>query len=252
MCLVLAAPVRGQYRGAEELPSSEQYTLRAEYLWWKPQLKGELQKGIGDVDGTVLDAQEDLAIGEAETNQIRGAVRLGRSWKLRGSWSPIDFRGEAQARRDFVYGTTSADAGDHVVTSIKGNYITWDLEWDFLRRPEGFLGATFGVKYFDVDTLLLDADTSSRVAETQRLPIPVVGLAGRTYFWKMSAEAELSGMTAGDRGHVWEALLALRFHVSNRLAATGGYRRLALQGRTSRDYFHIDLGTWTYGVEVSL
>jgi hypothetical protein len=250
--LIWAAPTRAQYRGVQELPSAERYAVRAEYLWWKPLLQGELQKGIGDIDGTVLDAQSDLGIGKANTNQIRAAFRLGPSWKLRGSWSPIDFRGDTLAPQPFVYGTASARLGDHIITSLKGNYITGDLEWDFVRRPQGFLGATFGAKYFDVDTLLLDADTSSRVAETQHLPIPVLGLAGRVYFRRLSTEAELSGLTIGERGHVWEALLALRFHVSDRLAATGGYRKLVLQGRTSRDYFHLDLGTWTFGVEVSL
>jgi hypothetical protein len=250
--LVSATAVRAQHQGLDELPSAERYTVRAEYLWWKPPLEGEIQKGLGDVEGTLLDTQADLGIGEGTTNQIRAAFRLGRSWKLRGSWSPIDFRGDVSARQFFVFGTTAARAGDRVVTTLKGNYFTGDLEWDFLRRPGGFLGATFGAKYFDVDTLLLDVDTSSRVTETQRLPIPVVGLAGRAYLWRLSAETEFSGMAAGDRGHVWETLIALRFHVSDRLAATGGYRRLVLEGKTSRDYMHLDLGTWTYGVEISL
>jgi hypothetical protein len=236
----------------QELPAAEKYALRAEYLWWTPLLKGKLQKGLGDVDGTVLDAQSDLGIGEGKTNQVRATFRLGPSWKLRGSWSPIDFSGDAIARQDFLYGTTVGRTSDRIITSLKGNYFTGELEWDFVRRPQGFLGAIFGVKFFDVDTLLLDVDRASRVAETERLPIPAVGLAGRAYFSRLSAEAEFSGMTVGDRGHAWELLIALRFHVSDRLAATGGYRKLVLQGSTGRDYFQLDLGTWTFGVEISL
>jgi hypothetical protein len=152
-----------------------------------------------------------------------------------------------------VYGTTAVGAGDQVITTLKGNYVTGELEWDFVDRRQGFLGLLVGVKYFDVDAILLNADTSSRVAETERLPIPVLGLAGRAYLHpRFSLEAELSGLPAGDRGHVWEFLLAARVHLSDHLAATGGYRRLALEGRDDRDFFNLDLGTWTFGVELSL
>jgi hypothetical protein len=234
-------------------PAAEVYTLRAEYLWWSPQPAGRLQKGLGDTAGTVLDAEGDLGLGEAGANPVRGTLRLGGSWKLRGSWSPLDFRGDVVAPRPFVYGTTGVGAGDQVITTLKGNYVTGELEWDFVERRRGFLGLLLGVKYFDVDAILLNVDTSSRVAETERLPIPVLGLAGRAYLHpRFSLEAELSGLAAGDRGHVWELLLATRVHLSDHLAATGGYRRLALEGRDDRDFFNLDLGTWTFGVELSL
>jgi hypothetical protein len=244
---LLAAPAHAQRAPAED------YTLRAEYLWWSPGPSGQLQKGLGDEPGTLLDARDDLGLGEAGANLARATFRLGGSWKLRGAWSPLDFRGDVLAPRSFAYGTTAVRAGDQVITALKGNYVTGELEWDFVERERGFLGFLFGVKYFDVDTLLLNVDASSRVAETERLPIPVLGLAGRAYVHpRVSLEVELSGLSAGDRGHVWELLLAARAHVSSRLAVTGGYRRLALEGRDDRDFFNLDLGTWTFGVELSL
>jgi hypothetical protein len=246
---LLAAPARAEGTGAP----AEQYTLRVEYLWWSPQPAGQIQKGIGDLPGTVLDAEADLGLNAASANAVRGALRLGGAWKLRGSWSPLDFRGDVAAPRPFVYGTTVVQAGDQVITTLKGNYVTGELEWDFVERDGGFLGLLFGAKYFDVDAILLNAETSSRVAETERLPIPVLGLAGRAYLHpRFSLEAEISGLTAGDRGHVWELLLAARIHLSDHLAGTSGYHKLALEGRNDRDYFNLDLGTWTFGVELSL
>lgn len=250
--LVLAVAQRSAGQQGEG-PPAEQYTVRLEYLFWSPLPEGQLQKGVSGIEGTLLDAQADLGLAEHSMNPLRGSLRLGTSWKLRGSWAPIDFRGDAVADRAFVYGTTVVRPGDEVVTTLKGSYVTAELAWDFVRRPQGFLGLLFGVKYFDVDALVLDATTSSRVVETERLPLPVLGLAGRIYLGRyLSLEGEVSGLTLGDRGHVVELLLAGRLHVTRRLAATGGWHRLALEGRDDRDYLKLDLGTWTFGAEISL
>lgn len=247
--LALSVPAVAQ----EQLPPAERYHLRLEYLWWSPQPAGQLQKGFSVQEGTLIDVETDLGLQQSSANSLRGALRLGTSWKLRGSWSPIDFRGDVTAANGFDYGTAVVQPGDEVRTSIKGNYGTAELEWDFLKRPQGFAGLLLGAKLFDIDTLLLNVDTEDRVAETQRLPIPVVGLAGRIYVGRhFSVEGELSGLTLGDRGHVWEWTLAARVHVTDRLAGTGGYHRLALEGRNDRDYLKLDLGQWTYGVEISL
>lgn len=232
---------------------AERYALRLEYLFWSPQPTGQLQKGVSGVEGTLLDVQQDLGLAEHAANPMRGTLRLGTSWKLRGSWTPIDFRGDATAETAFIYGTTVVLPGQQVVSSLKGNYVTAELAWDFLRRPQGFLGLLVGVKFVDVDSLVLNVDTSDRVMETERLPIPVIGLAGRAYLTRhLSLEGEISGLTLGDRGHVYEVFAAARLHLSDHLAATGGYRKLVLEGRDNRDYLKMDLGAWTFGAEISL
>jgi hypothetical protein len=253
LILALLSSSAGLASAQSALPLPEQYRLRVEYLRWKPPLSGEIQKGVSDVDGTLLDVETDLGIEKAKANALRGSLRLGPSWKLRGSWSPLDFAGDVPASQSFVYGTTVVAPGQQVITSLKGNYFTSELEWDFARSSSGFFGLMFGVKYFDVDVLLLNNDTGSRVAETERLPIPVLGLAGRAYVSeRLSLEGEVSGLTIGDRGHVWEIFLAARVHLSERLAGTAGWRKVVIQGRDGRDFFNLSLGQWTYGVELSL
>ncbi len=234
-------------------PPPEEYTLRVEYLWWSPTPSGEIQKGVGDFEGTLIDIQEDLDVESGKANGLRGDFRLGGSWKLRAGWTPLDFRGDVLAGRPFVYGTLLARAGDEIVTSLKGRLIAADLEWDFVDGGAGFLGILGGVRFFDVDTVLVNVITADRVAETDRLPVPVLGLAGRAYLGEwVSLEGELSGITAGSRGHLWEWLVALRVHPTDRLALIGGYRSLALEGQDDRDFFNLKLSTWTFGLEISL
>jgi hypothetical protein len=238
---------------AQDVAPAEEYTVRLEYLFWSPQPTGQLQKGFSEQEGTLLDVQDDLGMTEGGMNPARGTLRLGRSVKLRGSWSPLDFAGDAVSDELFLYGDTIVAPGQRVVSGLTGNYISADIAWDFLRRPQGFLGLLVGVRYFDVDVLVLNADSGSRVTETERLPIPVLGLAGRAYFGKwFSLEGELAGLPAGDRGHVYEILATGRAHASEKIALALGYRRLSVEGRNDRDYFNLGLGTWTIGAELSL
>ncbi len=240
----------------EELPAPEHYHVRLEYLWWSPQLSGQLQKGISSQEGTLLDARADLDIQEHGANLLQGTLRFGGRWTLRASWTPLDYGGDTIAAASFVYGTTTVLSGQRVVTTLKGNYFTTALEWDVLERRRGFLGLVAGVKYFDVDTVLVavEADVPvSRVAETKRIPIPVAGLTGRFYVTdRISVEGELTGLHAGDRGHVLELLLAGRAHLSDRLAGTIGWRKLGLEGRDGRDYLNLGMSTWVFGIELSL
>jgi hypothetical protein len=247
--LLAVAPARAQ----DAVPPAEDYTLRVEYRWWSPTPEGEIQKGLGPLEGTVLDVQQDLAVESGGGHTFRGAFRLGEAWKLRGGWVPLDFEGDVQTLRPFTYGTLVARPGDQIITALRGDAITVGLEWDFLRGPAGFLGATGGVKYFGVDTLMLNASTSGRVAESWQLPMPFVGLAGGVYFggW-FSLELELGGMTLGSRGHLWEWLVGLRVHPADWIAVAGGYDKLSLEGQDDRDYFNLRLGAWTFGVEISL
>ncbi len=243
-----AAPAVAQ----EGPPGPERYHLRIEYLWWWPDPSGQLQKGVSDQEGTLLDLGE-LGIQSDHSNELRALLRLGTAWKLRGAWSPLDFHGDVEAGRTFVYGTVEVQANERVISSLKGNYGSADLEWDFLRVRQGFLGLLAGAKFVDVDTLLLNVATEERVLETQRLPIPSFGLTGRVYpHPRFSLEGELSGLTIGDRGHMWELRAAARFHVSDHLAATGGYHRVTLEGHNGRDFLSLGLGHWTFGAELSL
>jgi hypothetical protein len=132
------------------------HIVRLEYLLWSPQPSGQLQKGLGDVEGTLLDVEADLGLGEGGANALRGTLRLGGSWKLRGSWSPLEFRGDVTAGQPFVYGTTVVRPGDRVLTSLpttspaSWSGISWSVRrassacsWALvLRRRRGLVNGT--------------------------------------------------------------------------------------------------------------
>jgi hypothetical protein len=81
---------------------------------------------------------------------------------------------------------------------------------------------------------------------------PALGLATRLYTGRTSVESELVGFSLGDRGSVWEFELSARIHVSDRLAAMGGYRRISLKGADDEDDGDIKIKGWQFGLELSL
>ena len=249
--LLLLAP---GVAGAQTLPGPENYHVRGEYTRWSPGLDSQIQKGFGDAEGTLLDLTNDLGVADQPTWEARATVRIGQSIKLRGSYVPLDkYKGDTNAKTNFLYGGKQYFADSRVVTAINAKYYTGEIEWDFRRGEAGFAGLFIGAKVFQVGSIILAPAEGTRVTQDNTVPIPVVGFAGRTYYnRRFSMEGEFSGMTLGSRGHVWEVNLYARINLSDRLAIGGGYHRVSLEGRNNRDSVTLKLNGWQYGIELSL
>jgi hypothetical protein len=254
--LLAAAPALAQ-AAEEDLPMSERYHVRLEYLWWSPQLDGQLQKGTAESEGTVLDAKADLGIRETTSNVLQGTLRFGGRWKLRGAWHRLGYDGDVAATKAFDYASVHVSPNDRVQTSLTGHEFTAALECDLMQRSIGYAGLVLGAKYFDVNTtvaaIAADGRTVGRVIAQDGLPVPVAGVAVRLYpHERVSLEGEFSGFPAGSHGHIWEATVAARGHLGDRLALTVGWRKLSLDGHTDRGSLKLGLSKWTLGVEISL
>jgi hypothetical protein len=154
--------------------------------------------------------------------------------------------------QSFDYGETTFLQGNRVVSSVKGYYYTGAYQLDFLRGGRGYLGLMVGAKVFDLDALVSAEAQSAQELETLRLPIPILGLASRIYLAGLSLETEASGMTVGERGHIYELAGSARLHLSERLAAQAGYRILSFRGHEAPDLIDVTIRGWSWGVEISL
>ncbi|HEU0090864.1 MAG TPA: hypothetical protein VFS78_02050 [Vicinamibacteria bacterium] len=237
---------------SSNLPPAEKYGLRLQYREFRPSLTGQAQKGSGDRSGSLVDVTDDLGIADKRTFDVRGTLQFKKGWKIRGSYTPLKYSGDTEVSRTFTYGDTRYERFERVVTSLKGAYYSADLEWDFLKGPHGFLGAVVGAKMFDVDASLVNASINAREVDTITAPVPVIGLASRIYAGRVSVEGEVTGLSAGSRGSMLEAEGSVRLHISDRLAAMGGYRHLSLDGKDGKDQVKLKLGGWQFGLEISL
>lgn len=236
-------------------PGPESYRIRIEGFTWDGDIEGQIQKGFGDGAGTLLDLNDDLGLSQSRVYGFGGSIRLGRSWKLRGSYTPIDYDGDAIARQNFNFGDDEYFVGDRVLTTLQGKYYTAGLQWDFVSRPAGYFGAFIEAKVLDGDFVLVAPGTGNRDVESGVAPAPTLGISSRVYGGKhFSTEFEYSGMWFGSRGHVTETKVAIRLHLSDRLAGMGGYRKLNIEGKPTeeRDFVKVKLSGLIFGVELSL
>jgi hypothetical protein len=247
MALALAATA-----GAQEVAPSESYGLRLQYREFRPTLSGVVQKGFEGRAGTVVSVTDGLGIADERTFDVRATVQFKPGWKIRGSYTPIDYNGDTEVGTAFTYGETRFARFENVVSSVKGAYYSADLEWDFVTGSHGFLGAVVGAKLFDVDAALVNTSINVRELDTITAVVPAIGLAGRFYAGRVSLEGEVSGLSIGSQGSVLDAEGSVRIHVSDRLAAMGGYRYLKMKGTDSLGLVDIKLKGWEFGLEISL
>jgi hypothetical protein len=250
VALSLAGVAGAQDKGA--LPPQEKYGLRLQYREFRPSLTGDAAKASGDTEGSTVDVTSDLGLADKRTFDLRATLQFKKGWKLRGSYTPFDYRGDVEIDRAFNYGDTRYGRFDHVVSSMKGAYYSADLEVDVVKGRHGFLGAVLGAKLFDVDAVLVNASANAREVDTITAPIPVIGLATRVYTGRLSVEGEIAGLSVGSRGSMLEAEASVRLHISDRLAAMGGYRHLSLDGKDKLDHVNLKLGGFEFGLEISL
>jgi hypothetical protein len=251
MLMALALSATADAQDASVAPA-EKYGLRLQYREFRPTVSGDVQKAFGDRDGSVVSVTDALGVTDKRTFDARATIQFKPGWKIRGSYTPLDYKGDTEVRTAFTYGETRFARFDHVVSSMKGGYYSADLEWDFVKGSHGFLGAVVGAKLFDVDAALVNATINGRELDTITAPVPAIGLAGRIYAGRVSVESEVAGFSIGSQGSLLDAEGAVRIHVSDRLAAMGGYRYLKLNGKDSLGHVDIRLSGWQFGLEISL
>jgi hypothetical protein len=248
LVLVLgAAPLRAQV-GAP----SEAYRLRLELFRWNPTLTSQLQVGENQQEGTLLDLKSDLGFQDKSTYVFGATLKLTPGQKLRGSYTRLDYAGDTNASRSFVFSGSTYNVNTHVISSLKGGYYSLDYELDFVQNQTSYLGLTLGGKLITADASLSAPDQALSSATSSRVPVPVIGLTGRAYAGRFSVSGDASGLTIGKRGNLYELNGAVQFHFSDRLAVEGGYRLLHIKGESDLKFLSVQQSGWHFGGEISL
>lgn len=232
-----------------QLPPEEQYSLRVEYLEWRPRLDAQIQAGTF---GTRIDLEQDLGLKDERTWEVHGALQFAPGFKVRGGVTPIDYRAELRIARSFVFNEKLYPVQSRVLSRVEGKLYAAALEFDIIKNRGGYFGIVLGGQIFDGDASIEAPELGFDERESLNTPVPFLGGTGRIYAGRMSFEGELTGLTIGARGHYYELRLGARLHLSDRLAVGGGYRLLKVQGEDAPDFVRFRHGGATFGAELSL
>jgi hypothetical protein len=166
----------------------------------------------------------------------------------------VDYAGDQPAPRRLRFDDTVFNSGERVASTLKGGFYGGDLEFDFVNRPQGFLGLTAGARAPDVDFVIAAPDSGKREQGTFRPVTPVVGLIGRLYIGRVSVEGAAATFVEVSGRKATEAEIAARIHLSDRLAVSGAYRYVAFRAGAEEggDLADFTAQGWTYGIEIGL
>ncbi len=234
---------------AQGLPPEEQYHMRVEYLQWRASLDAELQAGVF---GTRIDLKQDLGIEDKRVWELRAALQVAPGFKVRGSMTPLEYLGDTRITGSFVFDGRIYPVDSRVLSRVEGKLYSASLEFDVFKNRSGYIGLVLGGMMFDGDATIAAPELQIDEREDLRTPVPLIGVTGRIYAGKMSFDGELSGVTVGQRGHMYELRLGVRYHVSERMAIGGGYRLMKIQGEDDPDFVRFRQGGITFGAELSL
>jgi len=252
LVLPLLLSCAGRAAAQDETTGPERYGLRLEYREYRPTATGDLQMGANGEAGTLLDIVDDLGIQDERTFDARVTLKVKAKHKLRGGYMRIDYSGDQDAPRNFTFKDTTYFRDNRVATSIKGTLWSGDYEYDFYRGERGFIGGLLGARILDNDIVLVDVDAAVRETDSKVSVLPVLGVQGRGYAGKLSLEVEFAGLSTGSLGSYYEFEASARLHISDRLAAQGGYRLLKAKAEEELDLFELRMSGWQFGLELSL
>jgi len=210
-----------------------------ELRYWRPTLESSIVASTGASQGTTVDPVSDLGLDEEQNayEARAGLTFLGRH-KFRIGYLPLSFDGDRTITQNITFQGQTFTASTRVLTDLDVKILRAGYEFDFFKTPLGFLGILFEVHYFDGEARLRSSTGTPDEKVDFRVPVPVVGLAFRTYptiTRIVSLGAELVGVYAGSTGHYLDGEASITFSPWPFVELTGGYRVIDLEGEDGDD-----------------
>ncbi len=231
-----AAPASAQYR-PRPLPGAfavEDHHIEAAVDYWFPTADMTISSESLGLTGTDINFKNDLGLTDQKFPAFHLQLRAGGS-KLRFEYIPISYSQSATLRQDIVFNGQRYRVGLPVDSVLDWKAYRIGYEYDFLRRPRGYLGFILEAKYTDVSATLSTApsETTSPISEFDRAraPIPAIGGTGRVYLApNLAVTADITGfrlpssVVKDASGHFLDVDVYGTLNFTKYVGVQGGYR----------------------------
>lgn len=216
--------------------------IELESLLWRPDLTATVRSVAGDAsadpDRTTLDLEADLGMQDDDAFDTRLTFHIGPRSRVRLAWVDLDSTGDEQLARTVEFDGRTYVAGTRVVSALRIDYGRVGWTWEFAGNERVRLGTVVEAKWIEIDTTLHAPDLVPPVdgADSLSALLPAAGLAldvapGHL----LGLFAEVTGIAAGDRGHVLDGEVGVRLTPTPYLTLVGGYRTLDVRIEDGED-----------------
>jgi hypothetical protein len=237
--LLLAAPAHAQYRPRtiSQPATGESYHVEAEANLWMPTADMSIASESLGILGTEIDLKSDLGMKDTHFPSLGLQLRVARKHKLRLSYVPIKYDGDAALTRNVIFNGQLYAAGVIAVSTLDWKAYRFGYEYDFVTRDHGFVGFIIEAKYTDVRVQLNAISARGQINEFAhaRAPVPALGGVGRIYVVpNISITGEVTGFKIPDtvegryQAHYVDIDVYGTLNFSNHIGVKAGYRSLDL------------------------
>jgi hypothetical protein len=207
--------------------------IELESFLWRPDLTATVRSVAGDASAdpglTTLDLKGDLGMQDDDAFDTRLTFHIGPRSRVRLAWVDLDTTGDERLARTVEFDGRTYVAGTRVVSAMRIDYGRVGWIWEFAGTERVRLGTVVEAKWVEIDTTLDAVDLVPPVdgADSLSALLPAAGLALDVAPGQLlGLFAEVTGIAAGDRGHVVDGEVGVRLTPTPYLTLVGGYRTL--------------------------
>jgi len=212
--------------------------------YWITTLSAETKVTL-EGKGTDINIKSDLGIADKNFFSGRFNIFAGQKNRLTFSYTPISYESDSPIKRTVEFSGETYAVNTRVVTTLNLQYLSFGWAFQFINVGGGTFkfGTLVEVKGVKGDVSLAVPNLAIDNAWEYSAWLPTLGLAmdiNPAPF--LNIFAEISGMSAGDYGMIWEAEGGIKFIPFKFFSISGGYRFLNIEARKDWDYARLSLG----------
>lgn len=206
----------------------------------------------GDIpgSGTDVDLENDLGFNKSDSVfRFDGYFRFNEKHRLDFSAFDLSRTGSKQITEEFVWKDTLYPVDVLVNASLDLSIYRLAYTWSFLRRDNGYLGASAGVYVADIGTSIAAESIGRSSSGGVTAPLPVFGLRGQYDFsekWSFRGSAEIFAIEYGDySGTLYDVYAGLDYQLFEHAAIGVGINSVDIGVDITKPNFNGDLN-WRY------
>jgi hypothetical protein len=220
-----------------------QGVLELQLIRWSPGLDATIRSVTlahqVDPDLAIIDLKHDLGMSDERHDDYRLIAWTGPRSRVRFGYMKMDYSGDTSVERTIDFNGETYTVGTRVVSDLSLKYGRLGWVWEPIGTTAAGFGFILEAKRVDLDAGLLAPDLVPQVSERHSLSatFPSVGLALDLHpSRRFGLYAEVSGISAGSKGHLVDGEAGVRIAVLPFLTVLGGYRTFDLRVEDQPDF----------------
>jgi hypothetical protein len=225
--------------------SASAQVLEVEGRYWPASLTATVRvmgdSGQVPSDLATIDLKDDLGLKDKNLEDIRLALFTGPNSRLRVAYVKMDYSADQDVQRTILFNGQLYTVGTRVLTKLKLEYWRYGWIWEFVGGPYSKVkfGTLLEAKRISVDAGLSAPQLTPPVNERKSFSqtVPTVGLVlDLNPSPAVNIFAEVSGISAGSRGHALDGEAGVKLILGRHLTLGGGYRYFNLEVKDDPDF----------------